>query len=75
MFPSSPCRMFAMKVGQMKVGSAGGGGFGGTAVAWFLSGLHGYCFGYCFYVLAVNPTFISTRLAIFEKFPGLKDSE
>ena len=32
-------------VGASKVGFAGGGGFGGTAMRYFLSALHGYCFG------------------------------
>eukprot|EP00439_Symbiodinium_sp_Y106_P050624 s746_g6.t1 len=51
----------ALYIGASKVGFAGGGGFGGTAMRWALSAIHGYCFGYCIYVLAVKPTFIQTR--------------
>ncbi|CAJ1432272.1 unnamed protein product [Effrenium voratum] len=62
-----------MKVGASKVGFAGGGGFGGTAMRYVLSVVHGYCFGYCVYVLAVKPMFISTRLAVLDRFPSLKE--
>ena len=46
-------------VGASKVGFAGGGGFGGTAMRYALGWIHGYCFGYCVYVLAVKPLYIS----------------
>eukprot|EP00441_Pelagodinium_beii_P044631 CAMPEP_0197619816 /NCGR_PEP_ID=MMETSP1338-20131121/807_1 /TAXON_ID=43686 ORGANISM="Pelagodinium beii, Strain RCC1491" /NCGR_SAMPLE_ID=MMETSP1338 /ASSEMBLY_ACC=CAM_ASM_000754 /LENGTH=75 /DNA_ID=CAMNT_0043188861 /DNA_START=81 /DNA_END=308 /DNA_ORIENTATION=- len=67
--------LMALKIGAMKVGAAGGGGFGGPAIAGFLSLLHGYCFGYCVYTLVANPIFIKTRLAIYDRFPGLKGEE
>ena len=35
------------------------GGFGGTFMRYALSMIHGYCFGYCVYVLAVKPAFIT----------------
>eukprot|EP00913_Durusdinium_trenchii_P011382 g10693.t1 len=64
--------MAGMYVGASKVGFAGGGGFGGTALRYGLNLIHGYCFGYCVYVLAVKPSFILTRLAIYDRFPSLK---
>ncbi|CAE7225194.1 unnamed protein product [Symbiodinium pilosum] len=65
----------ALRVGASKVGFAGGGGFGGTVVRYGLSLIHGYCFGYCVYVLAVKPTFIQTRLAVLDMFPSLKSDD
>ena len=32
----------------------GSGGFGGTALRYGLNLIHGYCFGYCVYVLAAT---------------------
>eukprot|EP00414_Alexandrium_minutum_P009515 CAMPEP_0113822710 /NCGR_PEP_ID=MMETSP0328-20130328/2379_1 /TAXON_ID=39455 /ORGANISM="Alexandrium minutum" /LENGTH=56 /DNA_ID=CAMNT_0000790651 /DNA_START=103 /DNA_END=273 /DNA_ORIENTATION=+ /assembly_acc=CAM_ASM_000350 len=53
-----------------------GGAWGGVLIRWGLGyAVHGYCFGYCVYVLAVKPSFISTRLAILDKFPRLKGKE
>eukprot|EP00439_Symbiodinium_sp_Y106_P029591 s703_g3.t1 len=48
----------ALSIGAFKVGFAGGGGFGGTAMRYALSVIHGYCFGYC--------------LAILDRFPSLE---
>eukprot|EP00438_Fugacium_kawagutii_P021794 Skav213866 [mRNA] locus=scaffold728:24534:30199:+ [translate_table: standard] len=67
--------MAGIMVGASKVGFAGGGGFGGTFMRYALSAIHGYCFGYCVYVLAVQPSFIATRLAIYDRFPSLKPSD
>lgn len=65
----------ALSIGASKVGFAGGGGFGGTAMRYALSVIHGYCFGYCVYVLAVKPTFIQTRLAVLDRLPSLKSDD
>eukprot|EP00414_Alexandrium_minutum_P011992 CAMPEP_0113827914 /NCGR_PEP_ID=MMETSP0328-20130328/5010_1 /TAXON_ID=39455 /ORGANISM="Alexandrium minutum" /LENGTH=78 /DNA_ID=CAMNT_0000795913 /DNA_START=25 /DNA_END=262 /DNA_ORIENTATION=+ /assembly_acc=CAM_ASM_000350 len=53
-----------------------GGAWGGVLIRWGLGyAVHGYCFGYCVYVLAVKPMFIQTRLAVLDKFPSLKGEE
>eukprot|EP00434_Breviolum_minutum_P045211 symbB.v1.2.040477.t1/scaffold7268.1/size12224/2 len=67
--------MAGFMVGASKVGFAGGGGFGGTFMRYALNAIHGYCFGYCVYVLAVVPTFTTTRLAVLDRFPSLKSEE
>mmetsp|Transcript_182547 Transcript_182547/g.578443 ORF Transcript_182547/g.578443 Transcript_182547/m.578443 type:complete len:86 (+) Transcript_182547:56-313(+) len=52
-----------------------GGAWGGVVIRWGVGyAFHGYCFGYCVYVLAVKPIFITARLALHDQFPSLKDS-
>jgi len=53
-----------------------GGAWGGVFIRWGVGyAFHGFCFGYCVYVLSVKPAFITTRLALHDAFPSLKDSE
>jgi len=51
-----------------------GGAWGKVFIRWGVGYIfHGYCFGYCMYVLAVKPMAISSKLAIQDKFPNAFD--
>jgi hypothetical protein len=49
-----------------------GGAWGGIFIRWGVGYVfHGYCFGYCTYVLAFKPLFLKYRLMIKQKYPAL----
>jgi len=48
-----------------------GGAWGGVVVRWGLGyAFHGYCFGYCIYVLGVEPWMVARGNDLKENFPG-----
>merc|ERR1712187_682189 len=52
-----------------------GGAWGGVFVRWGVGyAFHGYCFGYCTYVLVCRPLMIETKNYLDEKFPSLMKS-
>merc|ERR1719502_2300189 len=50
-----------------------GGAWGGVVVRWGVGYVfHGFCLGYCTYVLAVKPSAIAMKNYVNEKFPEVQ---